>query len=521
MTNIQNEFSIPEANWAKFEAQIAKLSKRSEKLVGMPIKPFVFGYEMKEDPTRGHYKVLKVYLTAETPKVDGWTFVARLDHSQEAGTMIRAVPNTGLTIPERFRNCEPNCEHCNVRRARRDTFLLCEDATGNFKQVGSTCLVDFFGHDPYAAAKYAELLGYAVDAVNANASIDTMGRQHIYADTEEVLQNAALMIRQYGWVSTRAMREAADEGRDILSTRNRVDTNMDAARRNIRFYEPITDEDRAVAAAALAWAQDIPENTDSDYLHNVRVVANSPAIEYRAVGIAVSIVAAYIRETQPRAQAVELGSMDGILALFDKAKSKLKNPAIVLSVGDDTIRLSIAGEKSRFPGTVNVTSEGSYEDRQWYGRVHTDGKYEPSKRTLNVPEGLTDALVAFAADPAGVAASHGIKTGYCCFCNKALKDVRSTEVGYGKTCAKNFELPWGATPPKGKTRKAKPEVVAEVNAVVAPERQYSAREQTAYQAAVQWVVNGWLPQNTVLLAVTPEEADRIAEILGDRRPLAA
>ena len=57
---------------------------------------------------------------------------------------------------------------------------------------------------------------------------------------------------------------------------------------------------------------------------------------------------------------------------------------------------------------------------------------------------ITDLLTRFAADPAKVASEHGALTGSCCFCNKALKDERSTQVGYGSTCAKHYGLPWGA-----------------------------------------------------------------------------
>ncbi len=49
----------------------------------------------------------------------------------------------------------------------------------------------------------------------------------------------------------------------------------------------------------------------------------------------------------------------------------------------------------------------------------------------------------FAADPAPMAAAHGIKTGRCCFCDIALDTPESKAVGYGPVCAKNFGLAWG------------------------------------------------------------------------------
>lgn len=93
------------------------------------------------------------------------------------------------------------------------------------------------------------------------------------------------------------------------------------------------------------------------------------------------------------------------------------------------------------PGSINVAQE--YKGGFWYGRIHRDGNFEPCQR-IEQPTSLVPALKAFAADPARVAAEHGKLTGKCCFCNSALTDPRSTAVGYGKTCASHFGLPWGA-----------------------------------------------------------------------------
>lgn len=145
-----------------------------------------------------------------------------------------------------------------------------------------------------------------------------------------------------------------------------------------------------------------------------------------------------------------VGDLTGVLALFATAKKRLKHPAVVLSVPavDMTIRLSIAGPRAKVPGSITVLDANKQFDgeRDWFGRITTDGAFQPSNK-LN---GRTDAVVArlreFASDPARVAAEHGKLTGVCCFCNLPLgrgEDKRSVEVGYGPTCAKNFSLPWG------------------------------------------------------------------------------
>jgi len=154
----------------------------------------------------------------------------------------------------------------------------------------------------------------------------------------------------------------------------------------------------------------------------------------------------------PKATAVrataQVGNLSGVLALFEKAKQHLKYPAIVMSVpaaGSLAIRINVAGEQARVPGSLNVTNfeKPTEGRRQWFGRIHRSGEFE---RTDAATDAIVDRLVAFAADPAGVAAEHGRLTGRCCFCNQALTDERSTAVGYGSTCADHYGLPWGARP---------------------------------------------------------------------------
>jgi Family of unknown function (DUF6011) len=154
------------------------------------------------------------------------------------------------------------------------------------------------------------------------------------------------------------------------------------------------------------------------------------------------------RPVAPAPTAVNVGNLAGIQALFNKARQHLKFPAIVMSVpaAGLAIRINVAGPSARYPGSLNVTSgekPSPGERREWYGRVQRDGAYEPSAKAGPSALSISERLVAFAADPAGIAAEHGRLTGRCCFCNIALSDERSTNVGYGKTCAGHYGLPWG------------------------------------------------------------------------------
>lgn len=158
--------------------------------------------------------------------------------------------------------------------------------------------------------------------------------------------------------------------------------------------------------------------------------------------------AAWAAKLSARAQAPEpepVGGLGAIVELLQRAGQTLKYPKITVQAGDLDLRLSIAGARSRAPGSVNVTcTTRSFDDRTYYGRIGRDGVFAPS---LNLAPETRSAIVAalqsLANDPAQAAAAYGRRTGACCFCNLALSDAGSVASGYGKTCAKKYGLPWG------------------------------------------------------------------------------
>jgi hypothetical protein len=150
-------------------------------------------------------------------------------------------------------------------------------------------------------------------------------------------------------------------------------------------------------------------------------------------------------QDDPQPAPVNVGDVSGIVALLEKAGSRLKFPAFVVSMPDGAdVRISVAGAKSKVPGAINVTSLGSFENRTWYGRITRDGVFEPSRKvSIDTITEVAMALVTMAKDPTGTAAAYGKRTGNCCFCSRGLKDERSVHVGYGPICADHYGLRWG------------------------------------------------------------------------------
>ena len=444
MEDARTIFEIPAENMEKFEAQIAKLSKKSVKLLGQEIKPFTFSHEEKTLSDGLTHRVYSVMLTAEIPQITGWTFVARLDHSNETGTIVRMVPNVG-ELPESYRHAvSTTCDHCGHKRYRRDTFVIRCDETGEHKQVGSTCLQDFFdGNDPVQIAKYAELLGYAYECGKGGEHF--VGGDLRWIEVEEFCAHAAMAVTAHGWVSA----SAAYQNDRLTSTRQRAFQSM------ILFSPPVIPSaaDYALANDALAWATSLRDQKAvlSDWEHNINVIAGASMMEARSAGLAASIVGVYWKNQQQAAAAVakpvptNFGDFSGVIDLFNVAGGNLKFPKIRLTLDGSPIALSVA-QKGAHPGSLNITDGKPFGENVWYGRVTPKGEWQrPKSMNPRMSTALSGFLAEMSQDAAGTASKYGRMTGNCMFCNKALTDARSTEVGYGETCAGNWGLPWGKT----------------------------------------------------------------------------
>jgi len=232
------------------------------------------------------YEAVEVTITGESPKLPGgWRFLATIDHEGPLN-VVRAVP--GESVPMAFRTRPPACEHCRLRRDRRETFVVENDA-GAQTQVGRSCLVDFMGHK--SAAQIADLATLYADLFADFNDPDEFeggggGRQFVLAAT--FLAHVARVIEEYGWVS----KAASTEGKP--STVFLAEQSMDPPRGS-RFVPP-SFENIAKAEATIAWAATIPADTQNDYLWNVKAILAKEFFTWRDLGIAASAVAAYDRE---------------------------------------------------------------------------------------------------------------------------------------------------------------------------------------------------------------------------------
>lgn len=298
-------YLVPKENAAGVKDKLAKLSRKAVKLGCSAIlctlaHTFSRPHPNKERAAEGErvvYEALTVQ--GEPPKLNGWVLAATLEHeTTKDGRPINLLRCHGEeTLPHKYREATPdNCDHCGTNRRRNNTFVVRNEATGEWAQVGRTCLKDFLGlhSDPGAVARWATLLLTLETSLFGEYDEDEGGYgygERAY-DLEKFLAYTVESIKADGWRSRTYARE-----NDGMATADCVwyflTARDERARDAYRIPEP-TETSYQQARDAVAWvlAQDA---SDNDYYHNLQVITDLGVVTHRTAGYAASIVASATR----------------------------------------------------------------------------------------------------------------------------------------------------------------------------------------------------------------------------------
>ncbi len=310
-----DQYRILKGNLPILDKHLAKISKRGAKIGTGPVTYKVVGEEIvkvtefKNGKTveTGEIKVwCTIELVGETPKIAGWTFQATIDH-MHSEPVIRLVP--GYDIPEKFQSSiSANCDHCNKIRSRKETFVLFNEEKGWWKQVGRSCLRDFFGHDPKGVARYMQYLGDLGTWIGNCGGGN--GISYDGYDLDTYLKFVAACIDEKGWVSKSKAYDNNEKmdfyddtshGTWLTATADLAWSEIQNRRRPPRGWTPIdvTEKHIETAKAAIEYATKLEDTSGNEYLNTIRVIAKDGYFSARKEsGFAASIVSAYLRETE-------------------------------------------------------------------------------------------------------------------------------------------------------------------------------------------------------------------------------
>lgn len=237
--------------------------------------------------------------------INDWELVAYTEHTEKGN--IFAKVNTEVEIPTRYRASDCFCEHCKTHRARKNTCIVRNIKTDEFKQVGNTCLKEFTqGLDASIVTMFASFKDAFEEA--QEAPIGGCGWRDKYLDKETMLRYTAETIRHFGYAKSDSRRSTKERMLDYYN----ADRNDFGAYATAEFIKQIkgemaevgfnaeSEEAKQMTKDALAWIAEQEES--NDYMHNLKTVCSLEYVGYSNLGVLVSLFPTYDRELEREAQ---------------------------------------------------------------------------------------------------------------------------------------------------------------------------------------------------------------------------
>lgn len=247
-----------------------------------------------------------VLIKAEgTAIINGWEFVSSVEHTEAGNIFSKAM--TTVEIPAKYRTTKCICEHCNSNRIRKNTCIIRNIETGEFKQVGNSCLMDFtHGMSASVATWFASIKDVFEEAQEAPVYGSTWFEKNY--STREILQFTAETIRHFGYSKSE---------NDGDSTKQRMQDFFNFLHGNTRWwsdedkkkvknlidqvsFNPDSEEAIKMTDAALEWISEQPAS--NDYMHNLKVATSLKYSNSGRFGILVSLFPTFNRELEFQAK---------------------------------------------------------------------------------------------------------------------------------------------------------------------------------------------------------------------------
>jgi len=310
-------YSIPEMNMESLEKKLIRIRNKCRKY-GCDFKYERLGEHFEEKtfceydydsvdafgtPASKKWKELIKYIDIEvegTAVVNGWRYAASLEYTDK-GNIISGVGD--IEIPEKYYSCAPWCEHCKTARDRKYSYIVFNEESGEFKQVGKSCLKDFTGG---LSAEYVASFESFLKEVEEASEFKGLGSWGVkYFNVEEFMETVAETIRVYGYFKRDGFNvSTADRAEEIYREANGMRITQIARERVLdakaRGFDIKNVESVELAGKVREWI--LGNEKDDNYFHNLKVACGLEVGDYKVLGLLASAFPTYNRELEYEAE---------------------------------------------------------------------------------------------------------------------------------------------------------------------------------------------------------------------------
>ena len=346
-----------------------------------------------EDKTDFRYGYWLVDLDVEAYyKIGNYSFVAALEWIEEAEENLIKKASESIYVPEIYKT-RRECDHCKTNRKRKSTILLQNSDSGEYIQVGKTCVKDYIGYD---LGNYANYLSFFSDLEDYLLSCERENIKRFRPQYRviEILEQTFSDVKLHGYIS-----KAKAIENDCDSTAYRICSMFfevrDINTGNLAYprYHTLSADISDNISELIAFYNNYENDEKNDYIDNIRTILKTDWVESNNISLVVSAVGTMLR-----------------IKAEEEARKELKKSEFVGNIG----------EKITFKGKANCiySADGAYGYFYIY-RFNINGNELIWKTTKRID---TDAEFNFTA----TVKSH-----------EEYKGVKQTEITRAKIVAQN------------------------------------------------------------------------------------
>jgi len=244
--------------------------------------------------------------------LEGYKFVARYDFERDVEgnpvCHLHAMP--GADVPAEFKETDGHCDHCNARRYRKNTFLVLNTETGEYKLFGRQCLKDIFTVSVAQIANLFEFVRNPGSIAGYDEDMPHGVRLPHYDPNDKVLGWAVSVFNKKGFVSKRVADEqdrqsTAELVRWLMQDQTRMSNQERQAHQEARKEFFPTEADRADVELLKGLIADA--EADNDYIEKLQKVnaqGHCSSANFNLFVSAVTLLKKH-RVTEERAEAVK------------------------------------------------------------------------------------------------------------------------------------------------------------------------------------------------------------------------
>lgn len=296
-----NTYTIWEGNMEKLRAKCETIRKKCAKN-GCTFVYREVGEQFEEYEENG-VKFSRRFILVEvegTAIVNGWQFLATIQHLSGGKVITKA--DADIEIPNKFYSMDPICEHCNSKRARKDTYIVYNQETKEYKMVGKSCLREYTnGLSAELVASYFSYFEALEDAENYFPAGYSSGQK--YYDVRELLEVAVETVKHFGYVpsncegyTTKArctdyFYYLVDGWAMTPAVKEKIKLDLAACKFNHK-----SDSVKSTAQDIMNFITN--HEADSEYIRNLQAIVASHFVSARNFGLLISAVKAYDREVE-------------------------------------------------------------------------------------------------------------------------------------------------------------------------------------------------------------------------------